>query len=152
MFARRPRDTQISQGLINEESQFQEDDDKRSTFCFGSERDIKRTLILGIFMSIFILFWILLQPTPQTTQIFVWTEQNTKYPKIESTIPPSDQFVLLQRLSFNPTLINLIDNEWIDIMENSPIIGIDFEFNKGFSEKFRVVFESGHVAVVSAIN
>lgn len=150
MFSRKQRDVpQISQKLISEESQTNLEEEKESSNYCGSKRDIKRSLLFAIFLCFMILIWILLQPKSHGPQLFVWTEQNTKYPKIESNFPPSEDAKLLPRLSFNSILIDLIDKEWIDIMKNSPIVGIDFEFNKGFSEKFRVVFESGHVAVVS---
>ena len=145
MFSRRER---LAAAPHTEEEQL-EDDLHHKHITGTSERDTKRGLVVAIAFCLLVLCWLGMQPTPPAPpSIYVWTEQNTKYPKLESNFPPSEEAIVLPRLSSDPTLMKLLDKEWTAAMTSSPIVGIDFEFNKGFSDKYRVVFESGHVAVV----
>ena len=116
------------------------------------ERILKRVLLIGILLCFVTLGWIL-YPTPDVlTQVVsppnrFWTERTTKYPRREFSFPPSSQLVKLPRLSQDPNVMKHLDEEWRGFLSNASIVGIDFEFNNGFSEKFRVVFDTGHVAM-----
>ena len=113
----------------------------------------KRILILSILLSLLFLGYLGMQSpnTSRRKELTLWTEQNTKYPFIPSHLPPGDQIHTMTHFSRDIEEIKLLDKEWRSLMHDSEIIGIDFDFNKGFSEKYRVLFENNFIALVCFI-
>src|SRR3990167_5943783 len=112
----------------------------------SSTRTIKIILLWAIILCFVILCYQLFEAKPKTDLVnVIWTEENTRYPHIE---PQERDEITLTRLYSEPEIMKPIDDYWISAMKNSKIVSVDFDFTKGFSEKYRVVFDSGHVAVV----
>jgi len=114
------------------------------------ERDIKRVLLLLILLCVLVLGWLITHEAPThpmtvTERPSFWTERTSKYPRLESVFPPN--VTVLSHFERDPGFIRRLDEEWIGFMSNASVIGIDFEFNNGFSDKYRIALSSGHVAM-----
>jgi hypothetical protein len=108
-------------------------------------RVLKRYLVASIIVCTLILLY-LITPSPISTPI--WTVDNTFYPHIKPTLLPINEQVTIEKLTTHTSQQYEIDKEWLAAMSNKTVIGIDFEFVKGYSEKYLVFFEDGYTAVV----
>lgn len=77
----------------------------------------------------------------------VWTVANSVHPYRAPLLPSGGDARTIGRLSASVAAMRALDQEWTAAMRHLPIVGVDYEFSKGFSEKYRVVLEGGYIAV-----